>query len=375
MIHREAFAMALIPLLGFALLMIYVLRWPDLSVEAFASANGLTLDHDTKSFVSFHLARMKMLRQWGAIAGFVAGLIGAWLFHLDERLWFMFVLVGSLVGMGMAEAARFFRKPSGETPRFAELERRDRGRYLSTTSRWVERAAIVAFASSAIIAVVARSRTPLWARIAVILTGAAVIVGGRFVGRRVAIRSVDPTNSERRFADEALRRAAVNVVVAIVASLTLWTTAWLLATPTKHTTLTVQFDKKTIARIENIGFPYEVSQADGSLAKITGDSTMEASIATGDSTKITWRDPTTGATRSTVVPNLPTAAAGDGSTSASTGRMLTVGTSQRFVDNVRDGATGAAGLLAFIAWLQVSRIPFRGRRDRPARRRLVGASA
>lgn len=117
MLECEAFCVAVISLLGFALLMIYVLRWPDLSVEAFATANGLQLDPDTKSFVSFHLARMKMLRQWGAVAGFVAGLIAAWLFHLNERLWFVFVLVGSLVGMGMAEAARFFRTSSCQTVR------------------------------------------------------------------------------------------------------------------------------------------------------------------------------------------------------------------------------------------------------------------
>jgi hypothetical protein len=357
MLQCEAFRVALISLLGFVLLMIYVLRWPDLSVESFANANGLTLGHDTKSFVSFHLARMKMLRQWGAVAGFVTGLIAARLFHLNERLWFVFVLVGSLVGMGMAEAARFFWTPSSKTARFAELERRDRGRYLSTTSRWVERAVTIALAGSAIIAVVARSRTPLWLRLTVIVAGAAVIVAGRLVARRVAIRSVDPTNPERRLADEALRRAAVNVVAAIVASLTLCTTASLLAMPIKRPTLTVRLANVTLARIDNIGFPYEVYPADG------------------DSTKITWRHPTTGAVQSTVVPNSPTVDASDGSSSASTGRTLTVETSSSFLDNVCDGAARAAGLLAFIAWLQVSRIPFRGRHGRTARPHLASVSA
>lgn len=348
--------MALISLLGLVLLMIYMLRWPDLSVEAFATANGLTLDHDTKSFVSFHLARMKILRQWGAIAGFIAGLVAVSLFHRDDALLFMFVLAGSLVGMGMAEAARFFRKPSSETPRFAELERRYRGRYLSTTSRWVERAVIVAFTGSAIIAVAARSRTPLWARVAVIVLGAAVIIGGRLVGRHVAIRSVDPTNSDRRLADEALRRAAVNVVVAIVASLTLCATAWLLATPVKHTTVTVRFANETFARIDNIGFPYQVSPAEG------------------DSTKITWRHPTTGAVQSTMVPRSPTAVMNSGSGGVSTS-LLTLETSHPRLDEARSSAAEIAVVLAFIEWLQVSRIPFRGRRSRTARPRFVGASA
>jgi hypothetical protein len=367
--------MALISLLGFAFLMIYVLRWPDLSVEAFATANDLQLDHDTKSFVSFHLARMKMLRQWGAVAGFMTGLIAAWLFHLNERLWFVLVLVGSLAGMGMAEAARFVRQPSRGTPRFAELERRDRGRYLSSTSRWVERAAIVAWAGSATVAVVSPSHTPLWLRLAVIVAGAAIIVAGRLVGRRVAIRSVDPMKPEWRLADEAIRRAAVNVVVAIVASLTLCTVAALLTMPIKRTTLHVRIDEQTIARISNIGFPFEVSTSEGGLAESTGASSREVPAGQGSSAKITWRHPTTGAVQSTVV-SYPLAVVAKGGTGPTPiDRALTVGTSQRPVDSVRETAAGLAGLLAFIAWLQVSRIPFRGRHNRSARRRLVGASA
>jgi hypothetical protein len=348
--------MGLIALLGAALVMIYISRRPEQSVESFAVANGLTLTCDTKSFVSFHLARMKVLRQWGAIAGFLAGLFTGPLFQRGGAVWFVFALVGSLVGMGMAEATRFFRQPSRETPRFAELERRDRSCYVSTPSRWVERAVIVAFVGSAIIAVTARSRTPLWARVAVVVTGAVIIVCGRLVGRSVAIRSVDPTKSERRLADDALRCAAVNVVVAIVASLTLCSTAWLLATPVKQTWVTVRFGNELVARIGNIGFPYEVSPA------------------AGGSTEITWRHPTTGAVQSTIVPRSPSATAGDGSGAAPTS-LLTIETSHPLFDQARGWAVEIATLLAFIAWLQVSRIPFRGRHNRSARRRLVGASA
>ncbi len=338
--------MALIPLLGFALLMIYVLRWSDQSVDAFASANGLTLDRDTKSFITFHLARMKMLRQWGALAGFLVGVIEASLFHRNDAHWVVFVLVGSLVGMGVAEAAQFVGSPRRETQRFADLDRRNRSRYVSTTSRRVEWAVMIAFAASAVVSVSSRSHKPLWARIAIITVGAAVIVGGRAVAHRVAIRSIDPTNSERRPADEAIRRAAVNVVSAIVASSTLCATAWLLSAPITHTTLTARFANGTIVRIDNIGFPYEVS------------------AAAGESATVTWQDPANGATKSTVVPLPPTPAEDENR----------VSTSHPLLDDIRNDAVGVAGLLAFIAWLQVSRIPFRGRRDRPARRGLVGVS-
>jgi hypothetical protein len=314
----------------------------DRSPESFAAAHGLTLDEVTRPFVTHHLARLQAHRLWGSLIGAVVGIVAGWLLGSTFLMVFVASLAGSLVGMGAAEAARYFRRSADTTPRIALLERRDRAQYMSAGARRVELIVSVLFAACAVASLALRSKTPLAARVVVCLLAAAVLVGGRVVGRRIALRSADVTNTQLQPADHAIRSAAIDVVGAIVAALVLCATAWLVQTPSATGTLTVRGDDGVLI---------------ASIPDVAADEPW--SVAPGvDVENITWTD-ARGATHSTVAaaPQL------------ATGRSVTVGVSQNFwLGFFRPLFSLLLAGWAFGEWLQVSRIPFRGAGSRRARR-------
>jgi hypothetical protein len=314
----------------------------DRSPESFAEAHGLTLDDVTRPFVTHHLARLQAHRLWGSLVGAVIGIAAGWLLGSTFLMVFVASLAGSLVGMGAAEAARYFRRSADTTPRIAVLERRDRALYMSAGARRVELIVSVLFAACAVASLALRSKTPLMVRAMVCVLAAAVLVGGRVVGRRIALRSVDVTNTQLQPADHAIRSAAIDVVGAIVAALVLCATAWLVQTPTSTGTMTVRGDDGMLI---------------ASIPDVAADEPW--SVAPGvDVETITWTD-ARGATHSAdfAAPNL------------STSQGITAGVSQNFwFGFFRPLFSLLLAGWAFGEWLQVSRIPFRGAGSRRTRR-------
>jgi AraC-like DNA-binding protein len=312
----------------------------DRSVESFAETHGIVLDEVTRPFLTHHLARLQMHRLWGSLIGAIVGIVVGSVLGSTLLVVFVLSLVGSLVGMSAAEAARYFRRTTGAAPRIAALERRDRSQYLSESTRRVERIVCVLLALSAFASLAFRSKAPLLARVVVTALAVGVLFGGWLVGRRIAHRSADVTNTRLQPADRAIRSAAIDVVGAIVASLVLCAVVWLLQTPSQTGTLTVRRDDGVLlVSIPDAQTPWSVT-----VLPAPGN--------------VTWTDGR-GATHSTVVEARDT----------SPEQGITAGLSTGWLDFFRPLLTLLLAAWAFGEWLHVSRVPFR----RPSTRRARGS--
>ena len=202
-------------------------RRVDRSVDGFAQAQGLLLDDETRRFLSFHLARMRWHRQVGAIIGLVLGIVLPFVVPGGFLVTCVSVLGGSVLGMSVAELARWFG-PGDRPQRVASLTPRSRATYVSGESRCLERLMIGLLVVSGAAAI--------WqthaGRPAVFVVGAAgalALAANRVVGQRIAVRAAAPgANANVLAADRAVRVASVDVLATLVASLVLCDVTWLL---------------------------------------------------------------------------------------------------------------------------------------------------
>jgi hypothetical protein len=366
-------AVLVIALLLLVAIAVVALRRTDRSVESFARAHDLQLTDAERPFLTFHLARMEVLRARGTWIGFAAAVLAGWAFGLSRAFVFVLALGGSLVGMGAAEAARYFRRPPDHIARTASLERRDRNRYLTPGTRRVERIVATLFALASIAALALPSHHSIWIRIAVIGGGLAVLAGGRLVHHRIAIRPAAPV--ELSDADAAVRSAAMDVVGAIVASLVLCTVIWLIALPARRTSLTVHAGSTVVARVRDVG------QSGWSLG------------GTAESIVVMWKDPHDNSPQKLEVawppdpgpreppPSAPVVQVTDPGGGPPRTTQLPMPSDARVYlpplwAETQFSLAGQVGYLAalplggwaFVEWLQVSRLPFRRRRTKRGNR-------
>ena len=204
-------------------------RRVDRSVDGFAREQGLVLDDETRWFVSFHLARLRWHRQVGAIVGLVFGIVLPFVVPGGFLVTCVSVLGGSVLGMSVAELARWFG-PGDRPRRVASLTPRARAAYLSGESRWLERLMIGLLVVSGA-AAIWHQRTGRPAVFVVIGLGAVALAVNRVVGRRIALRAAAAgTSANVLAADRAVRIASVDVLATLVACLVLCTVTWLLVT-------------------------------------------------------------------------------------------------------------------------------------------------
>lgn len=259
-------ALFLVMLMALVAVLLVGTRGSLVDVDRFAAVHGLDLTDASRTHAESYLRRARWFRRWGGWLGFSSGwLISAMLDDGTPALTLTTVLVGSLLGMVLAEAT--WGDPPLAGPRAASLVAREPQRYRSRGTRRVQRFVFGAVAAAALLAVwVEPSSSQVSTAGALVAAGVVVIVAGRWLERRI-LRRRQPTGDDQLVAvDEQLRAGALESVSAITIGLLLLVATTLALAVSQHQRqYRVEVGGDVVWRSSDVGIPPRLAVREDAL--------------------------------------------------------------------------------------------------------------